>query len=190
MPVISLSKQDVGSEHHLPSLLRSDSSPAKSKKIDGPAEMNFKDERLNVSNGSNGSGHTDSGVVWQTRSTPTPISPVPESPAEFPSETEPEASSSQSRPIPPPPTPRRHKSGILLSRVRAHTSGSTFKSSSRSFGDLSESVLGMSCIGDQAGPSSTSTVERSPTKRNVSEGGRKRNEESDDDNDMWDNRLV
>jgi hypothetical protein len=188
MPVISLSKQDVGSEHHLPSLLRSDSSPAKikPKKIDGAAEMNLKEEKLNVSNGSNGSN--DSGVVWQPRSTPTPISPVPESPAEFPSESEP--SSSQSRPIPPPPTPRRHKSGILLSRVRAHTSGSTFKSSSRSFGDLSESVLGMSCIGDQAGPSSTCTVERSPTKRNVSEGGRKRNEESDDDNDMWDNRLV
>lgn len=183
MPVISLSKQDVGAEHHLPSLLRSDSSPAKSKsaskKIDGPAEVNPKDERLNVSNGSS----NDTGVVWHPRSTPTPISPVPESPAEFTSEPQ---SSSQSRPIPPPPTPRRHKSGILLSRVRAHTSGSTFKSSSRSFGDLSESVLGMSCVGDQAGPSST--VERSPTNRNVSEGGRKRNEDSDDDNDMWDNR--
>ena len=183
MPVISLSKQDVGSEAHLPSILRAQDSTSKSpsKPILGDGMKNG--ERSHVSSKS-----IDSGTAFpQLRHAPTPISPVPESPAEFQSDN---GEGSSSRAIPPPPTPRRHKSGILLSRVRAHTGGSTFKSSSRSFGDLSESVLGMSCIGDpeDAGPSMSASAGTSPTKRIVSEGVRKRPEDSDDDSDMWDNR--
>jgi hypothetical protein len=183
MPVISLSKQDVGAETHLPSILRAQDTSSKSPSKPAPEDVKQNGERSHVSNGS-----IDSGVAFpHLRHTPTPISPVPESPAEFQNDS---GGGSSSRPIPPPPTPRRHKSGILLSRVRAHTGGSTFKSSSRSFGDLSESVLGMSCIGDpeDAGPSTSASVGTSPTKRIVSEGSRKRPEDSDDDSDMWDNR--
>jgi hypothetical protein len=185
MPVISLSKQDVGSEPHLPSILRAQDTLPRSSTAPEPVKDGSKGEQsLHVSNGS-----IDSGIAFHAlRSGPTPISPVPESPAEFGSES---AGASSSRPIPPPPTPRRHKSGILLSRVRAHTSGSgtTFKSSSRSFGDLSDSVLGMSCVGDpeDAGPSTSASVGTSPNKRIVSEGARKRPDDSDDDGDMWDN---
>jgi hypothetical protein len=184
MPVISLSKQDVGSEPHLPSILRAQDPPSRSNSAPAARENGGREgEKSHVSKGS-----VDFGIAFHAlRSGPTPISPVPESPAEFGSESN---GASSSRPIPPPPTPRRHKSGILLSRVRAHTSGgSTFKSSSRSFGDLSDSVLGMSCIGDpeDAGPSTSASVGTSPNKRIVSEGGRNRPEDSDDDSDMWDN---
>jgi hypothetical protein len=178
MPVISLSSQDVGST--LPLLLRAQEPPSEH---DSKREEK-KDERLHVSHSSNSSIDSTSNIGFQPRTGPTPISPIPESPATFP------PSSPTQRPIPPPPTPRRHKSGVLLSRVRAHTGGNTFKSSSRSFGDLSESALGMSCMGDDAGPSmvNSHSVGSSPSKRIVSEGARNRDRDDDDEEDMWDNR--
>lgn len=79
---------------------------------------------------------------------PTPVSPPPvleekdeprtESPTPLPTTTQ-----SPTRPmeIPPPPTPRRHRSGVLLSRVRAQSGprqvGSSLSmSASKSWGDL------------------------------------------------------
>ncbi|WWD18371.1 hypothetical protein CI109_102821 [Kwoniella shandongensis] len=51
--------------------------------------------------------------------------------------------------IPPPPNPRRHRSGILMSRVRAASSGASIKlgsnaSASKSHGDLASISMGMS----------------------------------------------
>lgn len=189
MPVISLSG-DVGAESQLPSLLRAQDKPFESDK---PAQDETGQAEKPLQKGKQTAGragmHASSSSMdlgrssrSRTKTSPTPISPVLESP---PTMSGPNSASS-SRPIPPPPTPRRHKSGILMSRVRAHTSGSTFKSSSKSFGDLSESALGMSHMGEIGGSSSAGT---SPSKRIVSEGARDlRDDDDEDDDDMWDNR--
>jgi hypothetical protein len=188
MPVISLSGQDVGAGLELHSILRAQDPPKPEPASEEPQDeiVDQQEDRPRAGRSMHASSSSmDFGFGSRSRSrtktSPTPVSPVLESP--------PGTSASSSRPIPPPPTPRRHKSGILMSRVRAHTSGSTFKSSSRSFGDLSESALGMSHMGD-IGIGSSNSAGNSPSKRIVSEGGRKAREESeeDDDDDMWDNR--
>lgn len=176
MPVISLSAQDVGvdqDQHHLPSLLsaekvqNTDASPSThdgEKQQDEPGRQSI----------------------------PTPISPIPESPRDITvSSATGTGTPPTNRPIPPPPTPRRHRSGILMSRVRAHTGGNTFNSS-KSFGDLSESALGMSDMTmsmSEAGPSTSRFGGGQDGKRIASEGDRKQvYGEQDDEDDMWDNR--
>lgn len=174
MPVISLSAQDDGNTHELPSLLRAE----KSDLMFSPPLMNDADKSTISRN------HLDSGFASHHLSHITPISPIQESPQSFPDAE----GTSMARPIPPPPTPRRHRSGILMSRVRAHTGGNTFKSSSKSFGDLTDSALEMSDMtSPEAGPSTATTW--SEGKRTVSAGGRARGGNGDDeDEDMWDNR--
>ena len=76
-----------------------------------------------------------------------------------------------------------------MSRVRAHTGGNTFKSSSKSFGDLSESALGMSDMGMASPEAGPSTARWSPDKRTVSAGAQPRRDHEDEE-DMWDNRCV
>lgn len=173
--MIALSAQNVSTNHELPSLLRAEKpeplsfSPPSETEMDNMTKANL-----------------ESGLASQQHHTShtTPISPIPESPQD-PMTTA--TSSSAARPIPPPPTPRRHRSGILMSRVRAHTGGNTFKSSSKSFGDLSESALGMSDMtSPEAGPS-TGTASWSPSKRAVSAGAQSERE-SEEEGDSWDNR--
>jgi hypothetical protein len=173
MPVIALSAQNVGNNHELPSLLRAEKPEHLSFSPPSPSGMNeTTNDRI----------ESDSAPIHRHASHTTPISPIPESPDPMTT-----ASSSTARPIPPPPTPRRHRSGILMSRVRAHTGGNTFKSSSRSFGDLSESALGMTDMtSPEAGPS---TASWSPSKRTVSAGAQPERDQEDDE-DMWDNRYV
>ena len=93
------------------------------------------------------------------------------------------AEAGPSRAIPPPPTPRRHRSGAIMSRVRAHSGTPSYKSSlnmtaSKSWGDLSVG-LAMSPP-DQPGDDESQ-------KRFFSEGDRSRRP-SDSDETMWDNR--
>lgn len=86
-------------------------------------------------------------------SLPTPTSPDvsaqpqwKQAPAELHlDDDEPEAGPSGHRPVPPPPERRRHRSGVLMSRVRANSGagGSALRqglamSSSKSYGDLSK----------------------------------------------------
>lgn len=98
-------------------------------------------------------------------------------------------------PIPPPPNPRRHRSGVLMSRVRANSSGTNFQTGnaigSKSFGDLNMSMSTMSTGNDEEeleyeeGP--VPPWAKRPSKRVVSEGfGRG----SDEEDGMWDNRSV
>jgi len=96
-------------------------------------------------------------------------------------------------PIPPPPNPRRHRSGVLMSRVRANSSGTNFQTGnvvgSKSFGDLNMSMSSMSTGNDEE----ELETEESPippwskrqNKRVVSEGFSKA---SDEEDGMWDNR--
>ncbi len=102
---------------------------------------------------------------------------------------------SQSRHIPPPPNPRRHRSGVLMSRVRAH-SGSQANPPmpvSKSWGELSSIGLRMSSI-KQRGKEKEKEVEGDDeaededgkAKRSVSDGWRSRDEE--DESTVWDNR--
>mgnify|MGYP006876478226 CR=1 FL=1 len=103
-------------------------------------------------------------------------------------------------PIPPPPNPRRHRSGVLMSRVRANSSGTNFKPGghvvgSRSFGDLNLS-MSMASIDPQvpersrsrdrpAVPGDDENEGMNRGKRIVSEG---QGRASDDEGSMWDNR--
>jgi hypothetical protein len=110
---------------------------------------------------------------------------------------------SSSRIIPPPPTPRRHKSGILMSRVRANSAGVPLRTlsmtASKSFGDLSDSSLTMGGMPvaaeeddefDDSGPSRAITRDRGRDgKRVASEGALDQHEhEHGHEGSMWDNR--
>ncbi|ORY31408.1 hypothetical protein BCR39DRAFT_465781 [Naematelia encephala] len=102
-----------------------------------------------------------------------------------------EAGPSSSRSIPPPPNPRRHRSGILMSRVRANSSGAAnatkSMATSKSWGDIASLGLGMSSTapegeelsGEEERPS------REEWKRVVSEGGKR--DKPEEEESMWDN---
>ena len=94
------------------------------------------------------------------------------------------AEAGPSRSIPPPPTPRRHRSGVIMSRVRAHSGGTSFKSalsmtSSKSWGDLSAGLTVAPGVIDELGG------EDDP--RRVVSDGTKSRRESDADEQYWDN---
>ncbi|WVQ80527.1 hypothetical protein IAT38_002632 [Cryptococcus sp. DSM 104549] len=119
------------------------------------------------------------------------------------------SSSAGPRAIPPPPNPRRHRSGILMSRVRA-ASGSGIKfgggvGGSKSHGDLVSMGLGMEQIdlgedpeeevlddeeegkeGGLAAQNRWRTESRDGWKRVVSEGSRQ-GQEPDEEDAVWDN---
>nr|XP_018262501.1 CAMK/CAMKL/PASK protein kinase [Kwoniella dejecticola CBS 10117]OBR84659.1 CAMK/CAMKL/PASK protein kinase [Kwoniella dejecticola CBS 10117] len=89
---------------------------------------------------------------------PTPTSPLRRSASDHHDEDQydhpsPHAGPSQHRAIPPPPNPRRHRSGVLMSRVRAASNGSGIKLSanpggSKSHGDLA-SFGGFTSLNDE-----------------------------------------
>ena len=103
------------------------------------------------------------------------------------------ASGSGQRRVPPPPQPRRHRSGILMSRMRAASGGiprdRLATSSSQSFGDLqmmdTRAPGGQMVVSsDEEGPSGELAVPRAREfQRAVSEG----NVGKDDGDTMWDN---
>lgn len=116
-----------------------------------------------------------------------------------------EAGPSGSRSIPPPANPRRHRSGVLMSRVRANSGGATFKAAglsmtaSKSWGDLS--VVGSSgglLMSTGTGPVEPSEVEDEGQHRDTNPDALHREEKrvfsdpsrraSEVDDAIWDNR--
>ncbi|WVR06255.1 hypothetical protein IAU60_003285 [Kwoniella sp. DSM 27419] len=105
------------------------------------------------------------------------------------------------RAIPPPPNPRRHRSGVLMSRVRAASSGAAIKFSSGSAGSKSHGDLtafggftalhaddddhsdGIENLDDGDGAEEG----RRGWKRHVSEGSRNVNGDEAGEDNVWDN---
>lgn len=200
MPVIALSSSNNIHQHELPRLLSGASEPVSPPR--GSTYHPVMEARIAVDNGL--------GLTPQpaTSSSPEPaastlrVSTSPRSsnaaqdqiqnPPDKQQQHDHEPHATTSRIIPPPPTPRRHKSGVLMSRVRANSAGIALKSlstsASKSFGDLSDSAMGMSSMspigqGDEAGPSRS----RVRSERIASEGMVEQLEE-DYEESMWDNR--
>ena len=123
----------------------------------------------------------NSGVAFHP---PTPLSalpPMPDQPPVYPTETGP-SHHSHAVAIPPPPNPRRHRSGIIMSRVRA-SSGGDCKSNLSAIQSWGELSLGMSTI--QTDEDGTRSRDRSRERRIFSDGATR----SDDNEDaFWDNR--
>nr|XP_019012638.1 CAMK/CAMKL/PASK protein kinase [Kwoniella pini CBS 10737]OCF51419.1 CAMK/CAMKL/PASK protein kinase [Kwoniella pini CBS 10737] len=127
------------------------------------------------------------------------------------------AGPSQHRAIPPPPNPRRHRSGVLMSRVRATSNGSNVKLSvnpggSKSHGDLA-SFGGFTSLNDEIEDTYDDGMEemeqmeieegedinetnprrrfrstdRDSWKRHVSEGSKKAGADEGGEDSFWDN---
>jgi len=177
--VMRVSTQDVHRER--PSLHHSTTSPAASP----DRTKTFKtDHAPKISE--------DSTIPF---SPPTPISPPTAQPPQ------PEAGPSQpplaqARPIPPPPNPRKHRSGVLMSRVRANSSAPAFQTgfqmtASKSWGDLSVMGVTRACPtqdiqADGPGRPRERTGPQEGGKRIFSDGSRRGSDELDDS--LWDNR--
>ena len=128
---------------------------------------------------------------------PTPISPILAQDSDQLSDAGPsQISHASPRPPPPPPSyPRRHRSGVLMSRVRAKSSATSFKTGmimtpSKSWGDLGGRGVNeeqeSNLQADEDEPAGDTLIRRDGWKRVVSAGHRRAGEEVDDS--LWDNR--